>query len=242
MKFLSTLSLRRATQQGVENYEIIQRFYPRSPCGERRVLSILLNSEDSFYPRSPCGERRGIVKELDVENCVSIHALLAESDQAAAAVAFLVARFYPRSPCGERRCGGEATAPTHCFYPRSPCGERRTRFGFSATSSMFLSTLSLRRATPRGSIAVKTQRLFLSTLSLRRATLAMAQEYPSLVFLSTLSLRRATYHDRGKDFYASGVSIHALLAESDDITASSFAVQIGFYPRSPCGERQSQVT
>ena len=34
-------------------------FYPRSPCGERR-LAISAHRFDggNFYPRSPCGERR----------------------------------------------------------------------------------------------------------------------------------------------------------------------------------------
>ena len=33
------------------------------------------------------------------------------------------------------------------FYPRSPCGERLPRFHADAVNAVFLSTLSLRRAT-----------------------------------------------------------------------------------------------
>ena len=33
-------------------------FYPRSPCGERRISNIINNVINDFYPRSPCGERR----------------------------------------------------------------------------------------------------------------------------------------------------------------------------------------
>ena len=33
-----------------------------------------------FYPRSPCGERRLISDEVNANNVISIHALLAESD------------------------------------------------------------------------------------------------------------------------------------------------------------------
>ena len=57
-KFLSTLSLRRATAPNRRPYHCNRNFYPRSPCGER----------------------------LDVNNpvaaltSISIHALLAESD------------------------------------------------------------------------------------------------------------------------------------------------------------------
>ena len=54
-------------------------FYPRSPCGERRIIGIINNVVDNFYPRSPCGERLYI------------------SD-----VSGLWRDFYPRSPCGER--------------------------------------------------------------------------------------------------------------------------------------------
>ena len=56
---------------------------------------------------------------------------------------------------------------------------------------IFLSTLSLRRATIVSSalLAIHT---FLSTLSLRRATLPGRLGFLSFPFLSTLSLRRAT--------------------------------------------------
>ena len=39
-RFLSTLSLRRATQQRAERQHRSQYFYPRSPCGERRNVRI----------------------------------------------------------------------------------------------------------------------------------------------------------------------------------------------------------
>ena len=58
--FLSTLSLRRATQ---------------AESGQRRWL-------DNFYPRSPCGERRQIKQTCRAKISISIHALLAESDTA----------------------------------------------------------------------------------------------------------------------------------------------------------------
>ena len=80
---------------------------------------------------------------------------------------------------------------------------------------VFLSTLSLRRATAKAEAAAKTAE-FLSTLSLRRAT------PPSLIFLypaflSTLSLRRATAP-----------------------AATVWRICCDFYPRSPCGERRSR--
>ena len=57
-KFLSTLSLRRATGRHRGNDGRPVHFYPRSPCGERPDIffDLALQKRD-FYPRSPCGER-----------------------------------------------------------------------------------------------------------------------------------------------------------------------------------------
>ena len=55
-------------------------FYPRSPCGERRYLLPAASRPYYFYPRSPCGERPGRHQKQDGVFCISIHALLAESD------------------------------------------------------------------------------------------------------------------------------------------------------------------
>ena len=55
---------------------------------------------------------------------------------------------------------------------------------------------------------------FLSTLSLRRATILTISICIALKFLSTLSLRRATVTVLGIQ-HKVGISIHALLAESD---------------------------
>ena len=57
-QFLSTLSLRRATN--IPNFT-------------RKI-------KPDFYPRSPCGERRGTVTCRRGIPPISIHALLAESD------------------------------------------------------------------------------------------------------------------------------------------------------------------
>ena len=55
--FLSTLSLRRAT--GCFGCLAVDSayFYPRSPCGERLQLDVMITTFYYFYPRSPCGER-----------------------------------------------------------------------------------------------------------------------------------------------------------------------------------------
>ena len=123
---------------------------------------------------------------------------------------------------------------------------------------LFLSTLSLRRATSRAkAIPAKVgdfyprspcgERLmttgiklpkprFLSTLSLRRATNPLWLMGYDVGFLSTLSLRRATYRSIDRNNVGK-ISIHALLAESDSMYTSLCCGCFDFYPRSPCGER-----
>ena len=146
-KFLSTLSLRRATRQRANIKCKISYFYPRSPCGERQRRGLQNLHLRYFYPRSPCGERHILPITSNVVIRISIHALLAESDDTSKDTIKTVVNFYPRSPCGERH--------TNTYY--------------AILSVQFLSTLSLRRATTD-----MRQRLiefrFLSTLSLRRAT------------------------------------------------------------------------
>ena len=100
-------------------------FYPRSPCGERRQYRRRQFYYLYFYPRSPCGERRACLPACVVGAPISIHALLAESDFA---------------------CAGRFKI-VHNFYPRSPCGERLMHALKLADLMLFLSTLSLRRAT-----------------------------------------------------------------------------------------------
>ena len=111
-EFLSTLSLRRATMPGTPNSSACCNFYPRSPCGERRNDEAAAAVGGYFYPRSPCGERRANRRISDGENVISIHALLAESDQHPAGPAPLHRQFL--STLSLRR----ATASTRTRPPR----------------------------------------------------------------------------------------------------------------------------
>ena len=79
-RFLSTLSLRRATPHPSLSWSKCRYFYPRSPCGERHCTSIGRPKRLYFYPRSPCGERLSERVPLAELTSISIHALLAESD------------------------------------------------------------------------------------------------------------------------------------------------------------------
>ena len=79
--FLSTLSLRRATSPAMQI--LTSRLEFLSTLSLRRAthpLAILSNSHTDFYPRSPCGERRVEWRNKPQVSAISIHALLAESD------------------------------------------------------------------------------------------------------------------------------------------------------------------
>ena len=82
--------------------------------------------------------------------------------------------------------------------------------------------------------------IFLSTLSLRRATgILLILIIGFSGFLSTLSLRRATQWE-GMKSLSEVISIHALLAESDVAPLLAAGRAGYFYPRSPCGERHQR--
>ena len=103
--FLSTLSLRRATDDRIALI----------PHQQISIHALLAESDDmpardsymdgDFYPRSPCGERRQVLPRLPMTRKISIHALLAESDYEIVADNNEDHDFYPRSPCGERPPG-----------------------------------------------------------------------------------------------------------------------------------------
>ena len=102
-KFLSTLSLRRATLRYWSRAKDTTDFYPRSPCGERqRQKWPNRQTQTHFYPRSPCGERPQVKSDQRHSPGISIHALLAESDRPTLYPLHRQQHFYPRSPCGER--------------------------------------------------------------------------------------------------------------------------------------------
>ena len=215
-KFLSTLSLRRATTRPAFLFYVAvisihallaesdtcwrtarllrNYFYPRSPCGERHkyVNKVVIGKD--FYPRSPCGERRGQGHGQIRQSRISIHALLAESDGA------------------------------NCVP-------------FSA-KLQFLSTLSLRRATwtdmwrdaarlisihallaesdePETAYTDSAKNISIHALLAESDQLGAVISTLVAGFLSTLSLRRATWGSKPQQLW-----------------------HCNFYPRSPCGERR----
>ena len=149
------------------------------------------------------------------------------------------------------------------FYPRSPCGERPRYSGLFDSFDVISIHALLAESDICAFWTVLNRPLFLSTLSLRRATAQSMYHNTKFWFLSTLSLRRATPVAASTSDVSERISIHALLAESDYILVNTFlaifeflstlslrrATSIGsvinniindFYPRSPCGERLLQ--
>ena len=124
---------------------------------------------------------------------------------------------------------------------------------------LFLSTLSLRRATLNRPPPLTSRTISIHALLAESDSRRQRRQNRPNQFLSTLSLRRATVHYDNYNLHCT-ISIHALLAESDTETPHQAANSLAFlstlslrratryslrrsasnwhfYPRSPCGER-----
>ena len=150
--FLSTLSLRRATRKTPRNWRKPHISIHALLAESDSVSSVINNIIDNFYPRSPCGERHNINSSVNTADQISIHALLAESDRRHRGNDRRPVRFL--STLSLRRATALGVHDGWChryFYPRSPCGERPPYNLMIHQPKIFLSTLSLRRATsPNG--------------------------------------------------------------------------------------------
>ena len=168
-------------------------FYPRSPCGERPVTARIIDPTFGFLSTLSLRRATNNVLPAYAACGISIHALLAESDEA--------------------------------------------QDGYKDTVTEFLSTLSLRRATsapvacgPDADISIHA---LLAESDATTANKAL-QKIISIHALLAESDGRQQEQDR-----VFGISIHALLAESDHSLHRLSGYPHHFYPRSPCGERQS---
>ena len=150
-RFLSTLSLRRATQQAAISTKCGGYFYPRSPCGERHtrqccavgpvtisIHALLAESDTIFAVRpydapiflSTLSLRRATYGRInDISRLIFLSTLsLRRATGCQRPFGRPTKDFYPRSPCGERRAPRFTPAASRNFYPRSPCGERRPEY------------------------------------------------------------------------------------------------------------------
>ena len=146
--FLSTLSLRRATLCCWNCTTETTNFYPRSPCGERLILSASSARAEDFYPRSPCGERHSFALFFRFRRGISIHALLAESDGLVLALhrqqeVISIHALLAESDFCLRVYAAVEDISIHALLAESDF----RRLDPAHIVTIFLSTLSLRRAT-----------------------------------------------------------------------------------------------
>ena len=258
--FLSTLSLRRATH-------IIHYWSPHFSISIHALLAesdgvVLGQQVDNahFYPRSPCGERpahllcqcrpREFLSTLSLRRAtflilvipwwttISIHALLAESDVVRVCEFVWGVSISIHALLAESDAGVQVKHNIDCyFYPRSPCGERPCIYFTSFSLNLFLSTLSLRRATfsdvhpaervadfyPRSPCGERRQRYpfghfgrYFYPRSPCGERLFTLPENPMIRVISIHALLAESDRRGGVPCYLDNIiSIHALLAESD---------------------------
>ena len=153
---------------------------------------------------------------------ISIHALLAESDRRGAVICYLDNIISIHALLAESdRYSLRHSTPSGHFYPRSPCGERPARPTANNATTKFLSTLSLRRATQSLNLPSKPMENFYprSPCGERHYFSAVMRQNPGISIHALLAESDlfAVLFLRG-----SYISIHALLAESDDYQHFSY--------------------
>ena len=171
----------------------------------------------------------------------------------------MVHNFYPRSPCGERQQAQGLKIPPlrisiHALLAESDSRPRALK----SRRCVFLSTLSLRRATISANNHVRVRQNFYprSPCGERPKPIPAVTRVANFYPRSPCGERPQVFQRIAKPFR---ISIHALLAESDPAKSESLTTYLisihallaesdaghyrkrraddDFYPRSPCGER-----
>ena len=219
-RFLSTLSLRRATYC-LPSFQGADLFL--STLSLRRATFTLLGTPDTWT--------------------ISIHALLAESDVTGSESQKLILHFYPRSPCGERHHYGWSWYDDFTISIHALLAESDQAYSNIGSKRLIISIHALLAESDVCAVTiVPACGAFLSTLSLRRATHAGWQPWTVRRYFyprSPCGERRPHSKSSWQRFC---ISIHALLAESDAAIGNPTLEIAYFYPRSPCGERQGFAT
>ena len=148
---------------------------------------------------------------------ISIHALLAESDRPA---------FFD-------------TAQHTYFYPRSPCGERRSARPETRRRDVISIHALLAESDSWQTCATDQQPNFYprSPCGERQPDGTITDTFFGISIHALLAESDDNGHETTLDRVS--ISIHALLAESDTTLTHTAYTAPHFYPRSPCGERQT---
>ena len=212
--FLSTLSLRRATIRKRQVIPVIENFYPRSPCGERRSHYSSSRRFKRFLSTLSLRRATQVSPDTSSTQCISIHALLAESDigtlrTVSVRKTFLSTLSLRRATPLTSRTEAIATISIHALLAES---DRHPNMS-DHPHNTFLSTLSLRRATRRESRQQPAGEISIHALLAESDADKHAQPPTQL------------------DFYPRSPC-------GERLGPLIFNVQPrNFYPRSPCGER-----
>ena len=194
LKFLSTLSLRRATRALATYWTRTGYFYPRSPCGERHTHPVSIHvrvvflstlslrratsaadsssvCSSNFYPRSPCGERLlWVLRKVPIIgiflSTLSLRRATVGVAQGADYWHISIHALLAESDSSIEEVSKYVVISIHALLAESDLGNAVVEL----PTWKFLSTLSLRRATIGTLRTVSVRNTFLSTLSLRRAT------------------------------------------------------------------------
>ena len=145
-------------------------FYPRSPCGERRILSDMANAVFEFLSTLSLRRATGIADAVALALDISIHALLAESDH--------------------KSNGSRCTSPQFL----STLSLRRATVWIPLDDgSLFISIHALLAESDLQAVAERDQvAISIHALLTESDTIFAVRPYDAPIFLSTLSLRRAT--------------------------------------------------
>ena len=219
MEFQSTLSLRRATFRArgmivvftFQSTLSLRRATTGPPPGRSR--------SSNFNPRSPCGERPPSIVVVPPDKPISIHALLAESDD------------------------GTAHLGPYSFRFQSTLSLRRATDSVMARGlGSLISIHALLAESDRSPTRLAGFRLAISI----HALLAESDDLLEHAAVDAVDFNpRSPCGERPLgvlvDDRVQHISIHALLAESDRPPAPAWHRQSNFNPRSPCGERLQLV-
>ena len=212
--FLSTLSLRRATRRSTGTVQRFRYFYPRSPCGERLDDGARGFKIDLISIHALLAESDQFPLFIPVGIYISIHALLAESDFRLMLCPLHHQYFYPRSPCGERPKASQIAYRLYNISIHALLAESDASFcRCSFWQAYFYPRSPCGERRPTGLVRPGPRYFYpRSPCGERPGSLAEVAKYAT-------------------------ISIHALLAESDICQERQAGFFEHFYPRSPCGER-----
>ena len=239
--FLSTLPAKGATCPGPAPIHWRSNFYPRSPRGERQLVSRLRSTSSSFLSTLPARGATELVGTLPRERQflstlpargatgnlapghrpaeISIHAPREGSDVPQHLRCEVQQHFYPRSPRGERLvlpAGGQQKVDISIHAPREGSDHQVLMQGGQTPYFYPRSPRGERPPSPRRNLTLKN--FYPRSPRGERPSFSMLSALAKMSFLSTLPARGAT-------------STAGLSGWSST----------NFYPRSPRGERRATL-